>query len=62
LTALAAPEPEVLSNGVDAKSMRIENSHSMRFIEMYLAAIDPRTGDTSPRANTCSGKRLGNNR
>jgi hypothetical protein len=45
LTALAAPKPEVLSDGVNAKTMRIENSHGMRFIEMYLAGIDPSTGD-----------------
>jgi hypothetical protein len=45
LTALAEPKPEVLSDGVNAKAMRIENSHLMRFIEMYLAGIDPSTGD-----------------
>jgi hypothetical protein len=45
LTTLATPKPEVLSDGANAKSMRIENSHLMRFIEMYLAGIDPDTGD-----------------
>jgi hypothetical protein len=45
LTALATPKPEVLSDGVNAKTMRIEHSHRMRFIEMYLAGIDPSTGD-----------------
>ena len=45
LKALAEPKPEVLSDGVNAKSMRVENSHLMRFIEMYLAGIDPDTGD-----------------
>jgi hypothetical protein len=45
LTALATPKPEVLPDGVTAKNMRIENSHGMRFIEMYLAGIDPSTGD-----------------
>jgi len=45
LKALAEPEPEVLSDGANAKSKRIENSHLMRFIEMYLAGIDPSTGD-----------------
>ena len=45
LKALAEPKPEVLSDGANAKSKRIENSHLMRFIEMYLAGIDPSTGD-----------------
>jgi hypothetical protein len=45
LKALAEPEPAVFSDGANAKSMRIENSHLMRFIEMYLAGIDPDTGD-----------------
>jgi hypothetical protein len=45
LKALAEPKPEVLSDGVNAKSKRIENSHLVRFIEMYLAGIDPATGD-----------------
>jgi hypothetical protein len=45
LTALATPKPEVLSDGAHAKTMRIDNSHLMRFIEMYLAGIDPTSGD-----------------
>jgi len=45
LKVLAEPKPEVLSDGANAKSKRIENSHLMRFIEMYLAGIDPSTGD-----------------
>jgi len=45
LKALAEPEPAVLSDGDHAVSKRIENSHLMRFIEMYLAGIDPETGD-----------------
>ncbi len=45
LKALAEPKPAVLSDGVNAKTKRIENSHLMRFIEMYLAGIDPDTGD-----------------
>jgi hypothetical protein len=45
LKALAEPKPEVLSDGDNAKTMRVENSHLMRFIEMYLAGIDPETGD-----------------
>jgi hypothetical protein len=35
----------VFSDGDNAKTMRIENSHRMRYIEMYLAGIDPDTGD-----------------
>jgi hypothetical protein len=45
ITALAEPEPEVMSDGADAKTKRINNSHLMRFIEMYLAGINPSTGD-----------------
>ena len=49
LPALAAdpkpPEPAVLSDGDHAVTKRIENSHLMRFIEMYLAGTDPETGD-----------------
>lgn len=45
LKALAEPKPEVLSDGANATSKRIENSHGMRYIEMFLAGIDPSTGD-----------------
>jgi hypothetical protein len=45
ITALATPKPEVLSDGVGAKSTRIENTHLMRYIEMFLAGIDPNTGN-----------------
>lgn len=45
LRALAVPEPQVLSDGANASSKRIQNSHLMRFIEMYLAGINPSTGD-----------------
>lgn len=45
MKALATPAPAVLSDGVGAVSKRIENSHLLRFIEMYLAGIDPNTGD-----------------
>jgi hypothetical protein len=45
ITALATPKPEVLSDGDNAKPKHIENSHLMRFIEIFLAAIDPNTGD-----------------
>jgi len=45
LKALAEPKPEVLSDGAKAISKRIENSHLMRFIEIFLAGIDPSSGD-----------------
>jgi hypothetical protein len=45
LTAIAAPEPAVVSDGADAHLKHIDNSHLMRFIEIFLAAIDPKTGD-----------------
>jgi hypothetical protein len=45
LTALATPKPEVMSDGADAKPKHIQNSHLMRFAEIFLAAIDPSTGD-----------------
>ena len=44
LRALAEPKPEVFSDGANAKSMRI-NMYRMRYIEMFLAGIDPATGD-----------------
>jgi hypothetical protein len=45
LTALATPKPEVLSDGDNAKTKHIENSHLLRYIEIFLAAIDPSTGN-----------------
>jgi hypothetical protein len=45
LKALAEPEPAVLSDGANATSKHIENSHLIRFIEIFLAGIDPKTGD-----------------
>jgi hypothetical protein len=45
LKALAEPKPQVLSDGANAPSKRIENSHLMRFIEIFLAGIDPSTGN-----------------
>jgi hypothetical protein len=45
LKALAEPKPAVLSDGVNAKTKRIANSHLMRFIEIFLAGIDPSTGN-----------------
>lgn len=44
ITALAEPKPEVLSDGANAKSRRI-NMSQMRYIEMFLAALDPATGN-----------------
>ena len=45
VTALAEPKPAVMSDGANAASKRIENSHLTRFIEIFLAGIDPATGD-----------------
>jgi hypothetical protein len=36
--------PKVLADGNDAKHIRVENMHMVRFIEIFLAAPDPRTG------------------
>lgn len=44
LKALAEPKPEVFLDGENAKPKRI-NMHRMRYIEMFLAGIDPSTGD-----------------
>ncbi len=45
LNAIAQPKPEVLSDGANAKPKRIENTHGIRYIEMFLAGIDPATGN-----------------
>jgi len=45
LKALAEPKPEVLADGLNAKPKRIEHSHGTRFIEVFLAGIDPSTGN-----------------
>jgi hypothetical protein len=44
LKALADPPPAVLSDGASAKPKLI-NMRLMRYIEMFLATIDPSTGD-----------------
>lgn len=44
IKALAEPTPEVMSDGANATSKRI-NMKQMRYIEMFLAALDPETGD-----------------
>ena len=38
-------KPNVLADGANAKSMRFENMHMTRFLEIYLAAPDPKTGE-----------------
>jgi len=38
-------EPKVLSNGADAKFTRVENIHGTRYIEIFLAARDAKTGN-----------------
>lgn len=37
-------EPAVLSDGVGAKSIRVENMHKVRFAEIFLAARSAKTG------------------
>jgi hypothetical protein len=37
--------PEVFSDGDNAKSARVDNMHMTRFLEIYLAAPDPKTGE-----------------
>ena len=39
-----AAEPKVLADGVGAKSRRFDNMHKMRFIEIFLAHRDAKTG------------------
>ena len=39
-----AAKPNVLDDGANAKSARVENMHMTRFLEIYLAAPDPKTG------------------
>jgi hypothetical protein len=40
----AAKAPEALADGAGAKSMRFENMHQVRFIELFFACRDPKTG------------------
>ena len=37
--------PKVFSDGVGAKKQRVKNINQVRYIEMYLAARDPKTGN-----------------
>ena len=41
--AADAATPEVLSDGANAKPRRVENMHQTRYIELFLAARDPKT-------------------
>jgi len=41
----AKKSASVLDDGVGAKSIRVENMHMTRFLEIYLADTDPKTGD-----------------
>jgi hypothetical protein len=45
IKVLAEPKPAVMSDGANAQPKHIENSHLTRFAEIFLAAIDPSTGD-----------------
>lgn len=36
--------PEILSDGAGAKSVRIDNLHKVRYIEIFLAGRDPKAG------------------
>jgi hypothetical protein len=38
------PIPTVLADGADAKSRRVEGMHKTRFIEIFLAHRDAKTG------------------
>jgi hypothetical protein len=40
-----AAMPKVFSDGADAKPKRVENLNQVRYIEMYLAAPDAKTGE-----------------
>lgn len=40
----SSAKPNVLADGANAKSARVENMHMTRFLEIYLAAPDPKTG------------------
>ena len=39
-----ASKPKVLDDGVGAKSVRVENMHQVRLIEIFLAHRDATTG------------------
>ena len=49
----SAAEPKVLHDGDGAKTMRFENMHQVRFIELFFAVRDPKTGKlVAPCYNT----------
>lgn len=49
----AADEPAVLSDGANAEHKRVDNMHQTRYIEIFLATKDPRSGDfIAPCYNT----------
>jgi hypothetical protein len=41
----AGAEPKVLADGVGAKYIRVENMHRVRFIEIFLAGREAKTGN-----------------
>ncbi len=41
----STPEPAVLGDGVGAKKKRVDNMHQVRFIEIFLAGREARTGN-----------------
>lgn len=43
-TQTTAAEPKVLLDGANAKSVRVDGTHKVRFIEVFLAHRDPKTG------------------
>jgi hypothetical protein len=49
----SAAEPQVLHDGDGAKTMRFENMHQTRFIELFFGTKDPKTGKlVAPCYNT----------
>jgi hypothetical protein len=40
----SATEPAVLDDGARARTVRVENMHQVRFIEIFLAAREAETG------------------
>jgi hypothetical protein len=41
----SAAAPKILADGRDAQFKRVDNMHDVRFIEMFLAYRDPKTGN-----------------
>src|SRR5262245_1050484 len=40
----SSKQPAILTDGVGAKLKRVDNMHEVRFIEIFLATRDPKTG------------------